>query len=477
MPICNEKNLKSKDDKYICNSDTGRWVLKSGKIGQIVLNTLNKPKQDKKNNDNYIYNPSTGNYVLKSGKIGKMLMKQIQISKSKSLQSKSKSLQTKSKSLQSKSKSLQYKSKSKSLQSKSKSLQSKYPSYKSIQNFYDPTIGKNISEILNLLNTQKISNPKKTTMEILKIITDLGVKINPQKSFGVLRVEPELKEITKVQLSKILGNYYKYLKYAGIYNDKVYFIVQWPGKVSISYINKWANAINKKSLVDYVDYIPPDNISELVKNATNLVVNKKIPTSLYKGQLYKTKQKYGYKIPLLDKLNITYETWNNLDNTAGTCFWHAISKGLNITIPQIGNMIKNMPDSLPKMMKLDYKTKGNLAQKLNKYNMNSIPVANVDYCIVPKISPDTIIVIFVIRETLYDGFVHVHTDCIMSKQKPNKVIFLTNFIYKDGKGHVEITTLKGKTITPSWSQDIKNVTKELKILLEQSSNCKILLNH
>ena len=32
---CNSSSPKAKDDKYICNEKTGRWVLKSGTIGQV----------------------------------------------------------------------------------------------------------------------------------------------------------------------------------------------------------------------------------------------------------------------------------------------------------------------------------------------------------------------------------------------------------------------------------------------------------
>ena len=80
------KNDKEKcpDDK-IYNPETKRCVLKSGKIGKLLLNGKGiekKVKDDKKDKkkmgecpDDKIYNPETKRCVLKSGKIGKLLMK------------------------------------------------------------------------------------------------------------------------------------------------------------------------------------------------------------------------------------------------------------------------------------------------------------------------------------------------------------------------------------------------------------------
>ena len=95
-----KKEKKVKDDKKekgecpddkIYNPETKRCVLKSGKIGQLLLNgkgiekkdkTEKKIKDDKKVKkekgdcpDDKIYNPETKRCVLKSGKIGKLLMK------------------------------------------------------------------------------------------------------------------------------------------------------------------------------------------------------------------------------------------------------------------------------------------------------------------------------------------------------------------------------------------------------------------
>ena len=75
---------KCPDDK-IYNPETKRCVLKSGKIGKMLLikNDGNKKeikikktdkKDDKKCSDDKIYNPETKRCVLKSGKIGKLLL-------------------------------------------------------------------------------------------------------------------------------------------------------------------------------------------------------------------------------------------------------------------------------------------------------------------------------------------------------------------------------------------------------------------
>lgn len=40
---CNSKSDKAKDSKYICNEKTGKWVLKTGKIGQLISATKTKP--------------------------------------------------------------------------------------------------------------------------------------------------------------------------------------------------------------------------------------------------------------------------------------------------------------------------------------------------------------------------------------------------------------------------------------------------
>jgi len=67
----------------ILNPATGKWVLKTGKIGQMILKQQQTAKGSKKNCDSkspkasdgkYICNPATGNWVLKTGAIGKLLI-------------------------------------------------------------------------------------------------------------------------------------------------------------------------------------------------------------------------------------------------------------------------------------------------------------------------------------------------------------------------------------------------------------------
>ena len=71
----NKDDKKCPDDK-IYNPETKRCVLKSGKIGKLLLikNKKDDKKDDKKCPDDKIYNPETKRCVLKSGKIGKLLL-------------------------------------------------------------------------------------------------------------------------------------------------------------------------------------------------------------------------------------------------------------------------------------------------------------------------------------------------------------------------------------------------------------------
>ena len=138
----------------------------------------------------------------------------------------------------------------------------------------------------------------------------------------------------------------------------------------------------------------------------------KPPVSLYKNQLYKSKNKYGLKIPILDKLNITYETWNNKDNTAGTCFWHAVSKGLGLTFPEMANKIKNMAESLPGNLKYKYKTKEYVANKLINYKKSGFGMGPKGYCIVPKIAQDTALIIFAVKEVKPKQFDTIGVFCV-----------------------------------------------------------------
>ncbi len=72
---CNPKNKKSKDNKYICNSYTGRWIMKNGRVAQIILLSKNNPnKECKSQKDNYVCNPLTGRLVKVGSRTHKSLL-------------------------------------------------------------------------------------------------------------------------------------------------------------------------------------------------------------------------------------------------------------------------------------------------------------------------------------------------------------------------------------------------------------------
>ena len=64
--------ISNKQDK-ILNPNTGRYVLKTGKIGKELLKQNISPKRKKQCSDDKIFNPDTGRCVLKNGKIGRKL--------------------------------------------------------------------------------------------------------------------------------------------------------------------------------------------------------------------------------------------------------------------------------------------------------------------------------------------------------------------------------------------------------------------
>ncbi len=354
--VCNSNDKKylSNPDKYICNDDTGKWVLKTGAIGKKLLQSKNsegsgnKPKcnpSDKKytlNPEKYICNETTGKWVLKNGDIGKKL-----------------------------------------LQSKN---------------------------------------------------TGVKPKCNP--------------------------------------GDKKYSLN--PGKYICNEVSgKWVlknGDIGKKLMQSKKSPQKPKNDEIMVIPYQNPA------TSLYKNQLYKTRKYYNITLPILDKLGITYETWNNKDNSAGTCFWHAISKGLNVTIPDIGKKIENMSAELPDTLKNKYKTKLNVAQKLKEYKTTGFGMNPKDYWIVPKVFPDTVVIIFAVKEVKPKQYDTIGVFCIIPENtKPTKVVFLCDIMFYKKGGHIELMTLKGKNITPSWSQNIKDVSKELKSILTHT-NCQKMMN-
>lgn len=219
--------------------------------------------------------------------------------------------------------------------------------------------------------------------------------------------------------------------------------------------------------------------------------------NLYSESLYKSD--YNIKIPILDSYGIKYNTWNNRDNTAGTCFWHAISKGFGIPFDDLSNKIETLKADLPKQPKFDFKnipdaqrkdlemnakafqSRGFLAETLRK--RKRLGVFSSQYCIAPRIFPDTALVVFFVYE--YQPGKFKSRDPVVvcyappNNQIPTKVIFLCdilfyNFYTKEWSGHIEIMTLGGKSILPTWSQYIKYIKDDLKRILN-SSSCKVLL--
>lgn len=215
-------------------------------------------------------------------------------------------------------------------------------------------------------------------------------------------------------------------------------------------------------------------IGKLLSKSLPKIQPKSSPISLYKNQLHKTKYKYNLTIPELDKLGIHYDTWDNADNTAGTCFWHAISKGLGLTMHQIADKINTMTENLPPSLQHKYKTKSAIVNKLKNYKTTPFGMGPKEYCIIPKISPDTALIIFAVKEIKPKQFKTIGIFCVFPENtKPTKVIFLCDYVFLHG-GHIEIMTLNGKQINNSWSQDIKSVANELKSILTRPT-CKNML--
>lgn len=184
-----------------------------------------------------------------------------------------------------------------------------------------------------------------------------------------------------------------------------------------------------------------------------------LQSNLYKEMLYKTKEKYKLNIPLLDKLKISYETWDNADNTAGTCFWHAISAGLNIPIRKIASDIKQMTPDLPPFLAKEFKTKEKVAKQLKYYKEREFGIGSPDFCIVPKIYKDTMVVVFTMEETSSKKYELIRILFLAStpEHKIKNIIFLCDLLFlksDDGEdnSHIEIMTINTNTISPNWSQ-------------------------
>ena len=104
------------------------------------------------------------------------------------------------------------------------------------------------------------------------------------------------------------------------------------------------------------------------------------------AELYcNTLKKRNIKISYLDNLGIKYTAWDNYDNTAGTCLWHAFSKALGITIPEIADRIKHIFGE----------SKLELYNELINYKTTSKGGLYITECeIIPNLTKHTGIVIF-----------------------------------------------------------------------------------
>ena len=217
---------------------------------------------------------------------------------------------------------------------------------------------------------------------------------------------------------------------------------------------------------------------------------------IYNDILYKSKRVYNLNIPILDKLGIKYETWNNPNNTAGTCFWHATSKALGIPMDELTKKIETLKSELPPCMKKKYKTRTAIANQLSDYKINGFGVNPTDYCILSKLEPDVALVVFYVIENCIEtdesfhpltgkpnkSFIHPSTGavtCYGPKNgiKPTKVVFMCDILLVTEQGdvlaHIEIMTLNNKNLHGTWMYNIKNVAIELKSILKHKS-CKFI---
>lgn len=70
MVNCNKKLDKANDNRYICNSKTGRYVKRNSKLGSKVIHSKKCKKSKSK-----ICNKATGRLIKKNSPLGKRLSK------------------------------------------------------------------------------------------------------------------------------------------------------------------------------------------------------------------------------------------------------------------------------------------------------------------------------------------------------------------------------------------------------------------
>lgn len=80
---CNPDHPSARDPRYICNPQTGQWVLRTGAVGKRILQhrpqaqpqrgRVCDPNHWKARDRKYICNPQTGQWVLRTGAVGKRI--------------------------------------------------------------------------------------------------------------------------------------------------------------------------------------------------------------------------------------------------------------------------------------------------------------------------------------------------------------------------------------------------------------------
>lgn len=248
------------DDK-ILNPATGKYVLKTGKIGKLLLQTKSLTKASsgktcnpevskyKLNPKLYICNPQTGNWVLKDGEIGKVLVA------AKSPHSKSKlqpppscnptlpkykanpklyicnpvtkNLVLKTSTTGKKLLLQQPKSKSPYPKLNGKSLVNKSP--------------KSPKVTLPLGNKATLTNVNKSPPKSQKSKLKLEFNIDNTKHFAVLIVDKNHANI-QTDLQEKLGKYYAYLKKPKVIDGKTYYVYQPPTKHKFSVLKSYSNS-------------------------------------------------------------------------------------------------------------------------------------------------------------------------------------------------------------------------------------------